>query len=114
MQSRRLRVRLVARSPYKCEQPSGSWSGRSPSDLSITSLPEAARIPLSIDCDLLTSQCIGKYYRARFEINNPNGSPLIYVASEILVLEVLELKYLDRRHPFPSEHSPWGIVAQLH
>jgi hypothetical protein len=68
-------------------------------------------MPLSIDCDLLTSQCIGKYNHARFEINNPNGSPLTYVASEILGLE---LKYLDRRHLFPSEHSPWGIMAQLH
>jgi hypothetical protein len=36
------------------------------------------------------------------------------LTSDIPSLEVFELKYLDRRHLFPSEHSPWAVVAQLH
>jgi hypothetical protein len=69
MQGRRLRVRLVAQT---------SASSRVVPGVVAALHTSATYLYRKQHCDILTSQCIGKYYRARFEINNPNDSPLIY------------------------------------
>ena len=61
---------------------------------------EPSFAPLSIDRDLLTSQCNGNSCRARFKINSPNGSPQCLRATDTTSLGALKLKYLDRRHSF--------------